>query len=188
MVVPMVKRRSDLVLHPVRLRIVLASSGRDVTTADLAADLPDVPQASLYRHIGILADAGILDVVTERPVRGTVERTYRLAAGAAAMTAEDVETMTPQQHDEAFAAFVGALMGAFGRYVHAPGADPSIDGVGYRQVPLWLDDAELTDMTEELRAVVERYTDRDPTHPRRRRRTHTTIIIPAPPPPPGVLA
>lgn len=177
----MVHRRSDLILHPVRLRIVLAASGREVTTADLGEELPDVPQASLYRHVAMLTEAGVLEVVSERPVRGAVERTYRVPAGAASVTAEDVESMTPDEHVAAFTTFVGALMDAFGRYIGSPGSDPAVDGVGYRQVPLWLDDDELVSLAEELGSVLEGYAALEPTD-HRRRRTFTTIVIPDPTP------
>ena len=159
---------------------MLASSGRELTTADLAEELPDVPQASLYRHVSVLADAGILHVANERPVRGTVERTYRLATGAALVTAEDSAEMTADEHEQAFAAFAGALVDAFGRYVRNPAADPATDGMGYRQVPLWLDDAELQDLADEMREVLERYVSL-PERADRRRRSLTTIIIPDPP-------
>ena len=175
----MASRRADLLLHPVRLRIVLAALGRSVTTADLAGALPDVPQASLYRHVAALADAGILEVSAERPVRGTVERTYRVGSGAASLTGADAATMDAEAHQEAFAVFVGTLLESFGRYVESPDADLAADGAGYRQVPLWLDDDEFSSLTEELRAVLERYVDRDP-GPDRRRRTLTTIVIPDP--------
>ncbi|MEK8107241.1 hypothetical protein NKG94_22585 [Micromonospora sp. M12] len=32
----------------------------------------------MYRHIAVLAEAGVLEVVDERRVRGTVERSYRV--------------------------------------------------------------------------------------------------------------
>src|SRR6202451_3828398 len=76
---------ADLLLHPVRLRIVKAFLGdRALTTVQLAAELDDVPAGSLYRHIALLTKAGVLQVVAERRVRGAVERTYtmRQAAGA----------------------------------------------------------------------------------------------------------
>ena len=70
---------ADLLLHPVRLRIVQAFLGdRALTTSDLAAELADVPAASLYRHVARLVDAGVLAVVAERRVRGALERTYVL--------------------------------------------------------------------------------------------------------------
>ena len=174
----MANARADLLLHPVRLRIVLAASGRDVTTGELAAELPDVPQATLYRHVGALADAGVLEVSAERPVRGTVERTYRVASGAAALSGDDAATMDADDHQEAFAVFVGTLIESFGRYVSSPGADLASDGAGYRQIPLWLDDDEFAALTDDLRSVLERYADRPPGTGRRR--TLTTIVIPDP--------
>ena len=55
---------ADLLLHPVRLRIVQAFLGdRALTTSDLAAELADIPPASLYRHVARLVDAGVLAVV-----------------------------------------------------------------------------------------------------------------------------
>src|SRR5580658_3975046 len=47
---------ADLLLHPVRLRIIKAFLGeRALTTAQLAAELDDVPPGSLYRHVALLA-------------------------------------------------------------------------------------------------------------------------------------
>src|SRR6185437_4634635 len=70
---------ADLVLHPVRLRILQAFlGGRRLTTGDLARELPDVAQAGLYRHVSRLAEGGVLEVVSERQARGAVERTYAL--------------------------------------------------------------------------------------------------------------
>ena len=75
---------ADLLLHPVRLRIVQAFLGdRALTTGELHAELDDVPTASLYRHVAHLVDAGVLSVVAERRVRGAVERTYVMRAAAA---------------------------------------------------------------------------------------------------------
>ncbi|HYT79398.1 MAG TPA: helix-turn-helix domain-containing protein, partial [Actinomycetota bacterium] len=71
--------RADLLLHPVRLRILKAFLGdRALTTSQLAAELDDVPAGSLYRHVALLTKAGILQVVAERRIRGAVERTYTL--------------------------------------------------------------------------------------------------------------
>jgi hypothetical protein len=87
---------ADLLLHPVRLRIVEAFLGdRALTTLQLREELPDVPAGSLYRHVAKLVDAGVLSVVGERRVRGAVERTYVLRDGAgynlAAMWLDDAE-------------------------------------------------------------------------------------------------
>lgn len=40
-----------LIGHPVRLRVIIALGGRTLTTKQLAEALPDVAQATLYRHV-----------------------------------------------------------------------------------------------------------------------------------------
>ena len=55
---------ADLVLHPVRLQIIQAFLGdRALTTSQLQSEIPEVPAASLYRHVGRLVHAGVLAVV-----------------------------------------------------------------------------------------------------------------------------
>jgi Helix-turn-helix domain len=149
---------ADLLLHPVRLRIVQAFLGdRTLTTADLRTELPDVPVATLYRHVGVLAEAGVLAVVGERKVRGAAERSYRLVTEAASVGAAEAAAMSVDDHRRAFATFVAALLADFDRYADAaagPGLDPAADRVGYRQVALWLDDEEFTALVTELREVL----------------------------------
>ena len=63
----------ELLLHPVRLRVVHAlSGGRTLTTAQLRARMPDVSKATMYRHISLLALGGILEVDGEERVGGTI--------------------------------------------------------------------------------------------------------------------
>jgi DNA-binding transcriptional ArsR family regulator len=72
----------DLFLHPVRLRIIQAMvGGKHLTTTHLSQLLADIPNATLYRQIALLTEAGVLDVVEEQRVRGAVERSYRLHDG-----------------------------------------------------------------------------------------------------------
>jgi DNA-binding transcriptional ArsR family regulator len=48
----------DLLLHPIRLRIVHAmSGGRTRTTSELSTHLADVPKTTVYRHVGLLTEA-----------------------------------------------------------------------------------------------------------------------------------
>jgi Helix-turn-helix domain len=169
---------ADLLLHPVRLRIVQAFLGdRALTTSQLRDELPDVPPASLYRHVALLVDAGVLSVVAERRVRGAVERTYVLRVAAASVNLDEVERMSREDHRQAFMAFVAGLLGDFDRYLSRDEIDLLRDGVGFRMAGVWLDDAELTEFLRELARVVQPRLANGP-RPGRTRRLLGSVLLP----------
>jgi hypothetical protein len=169
---------ADLLLHPVRLRIVEAFLGdRALTTSDLAAELADVPAASLYRHVARLVKAGVLAIVAERRVRGALERTYVLRLTAAAIGLDEVAAMSADDHRQAFMAFVAGLLGDFDRYLARGDIDLLRDGVTYRMAGLWLDDAEYAELLRELTRVLQPRL-ANPPRPGRKRRILGYVLLP----------
>ena len=147
---------ADLLLHPVRLRIVQAFLGdRALTTSGLSAALADVPAGSLYRHVARLVDAGVLAVVAERRVRGAVERTYVLRLSAASIGPDELASMSADDHRQAFMAFVAGLLGDFDRYLARGDTDMLRDGVTYRLAGMWLDDSEYLELARELTRLLQ---------------------------------
>ncbi|WP_203657428.1 helix-turn-helix domain-containing protein [Actinocatenispora rupis] len=145
----------ELVAHPVRLRIVHAlSGGQSRTTAELCARLPDIPRTTAYRHVALLVDGGVLEVVDERRVRGAVERSYRLRRDRAVIDADTAAAATPDEHRRIFAAAMAVLLAEFDTYLGRADADPGADLVGYRQHALWLDPDELAALIADLRAAI----------------------------------
>ncbi|WP_320773177.1 helix-turn-helix domain-containing protein [Streptomyces sp. CRN 30] len=150
---------ANLLLHPVRMRILQTLVGAgELTTAQLRERLPDVSAASMYRHVGTLTQAGILEVVHERRVRGTVERSYRVRQDEALVDQDARAAMTKDDHRQAFTVFTGAMMADFDRYLSRDDADPPGEGVLYRQGAVWVTPEEFTELVEELEAVVARRT------------------------------
>jgi AcrR family transcriptional regulator len=169
---------ADLLLHPVRLRIVQAFLGdRALTTSALAAELSGVPPASLYRHVARLVEAGVLAVVGERRVRGALERTYVLRVSAALITPDQIATMSSDDMRQAFVAFVAGLLGDVDRYLARPDVDPVRDGANFRLAGLWLDDAEFAELLRELMRVLQPAA-ANPPRPGRRRRILATVLLP----------
>ncbi len=171
----------ELLLHPVRLRIVHALSGAAVrTTGELGARLPDVSKATLYRQVALLVDGGVLEVVGERRVHGAVERSYRLSSSRPMLEPERVAAMSLDDHRAAFLAAVAALVAEFETYLDGGRADLTADRVGYRQLVLWLDDGEAEDLVRELTARITALRTNDP-RPGRRRYLLSPILFPLEP-------
>jgi Helix-turn-helix domain len=169
---------ADLLLHPVRLRIVQAFvGGRALTTSQLGAELSDVPTVSLYRHVARLVDAEVLQVVSEVRVRGAMERTYTLRLAAASMSADEISSMSPDEHRQAFTAFVAGLLGDFDRYLRRPDFEPLRDKVGYRLTGMWLDDAEYDELLRDLVTVFQARMANGPGKGRKRRIIATVALL-----------
>ena len=174
---------ADLLLHPVRLRIVQAFLGdRALTTSELSGELADIPPASLYRHVARLVGAGVLAVVAERRVRGAVERTYVLRLSAATIGLDQVAAMSTDDHRQAFTAYVAGLLGDFDRYLARGDIDVLRDGVRYNMAALWLSDAEFTELIHDLVRVLQPRL-ANPPAPGRKRRILGTVLLPGDEPP-----
>lgn len=175
--------RADAILHPQRMALIRALASRPQATKELAASLPDIPQATLYRHLSILLEVGIVRVTDERQVRGAVERTYALA-GEALVSAEELAQAGADDHFRYFATFLGGLLGEFGSYLertspNGTAPDLASDGVGYRQHVLNLTDHELVDLLTEVRSAIAARTANELT-PDRTARLIATTTIPLP--------
>ena len=141
----------DLLLHPVRLRIVHAlSGGRTLTTTELSGRLPEVSKVTVYRQVALLAEGGFLEVAGEQRVRGAVERRYRLRQDRPVVDGEVAAAMSLEDHRRGFAAAMAVLIAEFNAYLDRDGADPAADSVSYRQGTLWLSPDELAEMLEAL--------------------------------------
>jgi DNA-binding transcriptional ArsR family regulator len=174
----MSERKIDLVLHPVRMRLLLALAGRALTARELAIELPDVAQATLYRHLNALADAGLITVAAERQVHSVIEKSYTAAPTSGVLGPEEIARLPPDEHFRHFTIFTATLLAMFGSYLaQGETADVLRDLVGYRQLPLYLSDAELLDLVRQMNQLVQPHLENDPT-PGRRRRLFTTVLFP----------
>jgi len=169
---------AGLILHPVRMRIILALGRGFPLTAQAVADLvPDVARATLYRQLATLVDGGIIEVVAEHRVRGAVERTYALRRGSASPSKEEIEAASREDHLRYFASFVALLLDEYARYLRRDRIDLEADGVAYREASVYLTDEEAADAVREMWSVVASRVGTQPS-PGRRPRTLSVISIP----------
>ena len=140
---------AEIVMNPVRQRIfqyfLLHETG---TVKELRKALPDIPSASLYRHVKILADSSILMVVGENRIRGTVESVYRLNQDA--MATED-ETGNAVQMS------LLSICASFAKYFSTGHADPKKDMLLFTNCTLLLTDEEFSEYLSEINQVTVKY-------------------------------
>ena len=145
---------AEVVMNPVRQRIfqyfLLNETG---TVKEVKNALSDVPSASLYRHMKILADSSILVVVGENRIRGTVESVYKLNKDA--MAAEDENGNGVQM------ALLG-LCASFAKYFSAGSADPKKDMLLFTNCTLMLTDEEFTGFLSEINEIGLKYMKAEP--------------------------
>ncbi|OLT19609.1 transcriptional regulator, partial [Actinomadura sp. CNU-125] len=127
------------------------AAGRS-TTREIARMMPDVPQATLYRHLAALAKGGLLEVSDEGKIGQ--ERVYALPPGGAVLDPAQLAATTPADHGRYFTAFVSSLLAEFSRYLARDEIDFVADGVGYQQVVLNLDDAEFAEFARRFAELV----------------------------------
>ena len=171
--------RANLILHPIRARIIVEVSGRRITAKELADRLPDIPMTTLYRHINALTEGGILAVVEENQVRGTVERVYALDREATDLTQEELSQMTRADYEQLFALFVTSLLGDFLRYLDSQepeNIDLEADGLKFGKVQLHLTEAEYEALQIEVYGAIESVVGNEPSLDRKPRIASVTFI------------
>lgn len=172
--------KAELLLHPVRLRIVTHLINHPQTALELSKALPDVGQSTVYRHINKLAAAGLIDVVEERQAHSNVEKVYGVGLTQAHLTAEDVRDLSKDEHMQMFTVFAVTLLTQWEQYLDtSPQPDMQRDQAGYTQVALWLTDEEFTTLVEAINAAVGKALNNTPGEGRTRRLL-STVVMPSP--------
>ncbi|QQK76152.1 helix-turn-helix domain-containing protein [Salicibibacter cibarius] len=172
----MSKSKVDIILHPVRMRIIQMLIGRDQTVQELKERLTDLPQATLYRHLNILKEHEIVSVAKERKIRGAIEKTYTLITDQARLSGKEANKISIEDHKQYFLKYTANLFHQVEAYFEGD-YDIEKDGFGYNQVDVYANDDEYQQMTNEIGNILEKYAKQEP-RADRRKRTLATILIP----------
>lgn len=137
--------RGEAILHPVRMRMVqaFAAGNRKLSIAELVELLGDVPQATVYRHVKVLVEAGLLAVIERRRVSGTLQAIYGVPDLDALSDRKNFEGASPDELARLFRTFLTQASANFDRYVLQPGADLVKDRVMFLDLPLYLTEDEV---------------------------------------------
>ena len=93
--------QAKLLTDPFKLKLLEHFAGAPRTTKQVADGMGE-KAPRLYRHVDALFDAGFLELVDEKPKRGTVERYYRTVASRFEVNPNLFAT-SPERADDALA-------------------------------------------------------------------------------------
>lgn len=148
--------RLELLLHPVRLRIVQVMQAQGgMTTQEIGARLPEIAQSSIYRHMKLLLEGGLIAVTETRLVNGIEEKRYTVAPANIELSPEDLDGMTAAEHLQFFTIFAHSLIENFGQYLgSADLARLAEDGAGYRTMTFYATPEERQAFIEAFSSLI----------------------------------
>ena len=168
----------EILLNPVRMGIIQNLIGdRRLSTQQLSELLPDVPQATLYRHLKILLKAGYISVVGENPVRGTLEKIYSMNTESMKEVNKEAVALTKEEHKRYFFTYMVGLMAELESYLEKDGIDIIKDGLSYSQGKYYMTDEEFSVFVTDLSAAFGKVVGNMPS-PDRKARTMGFVMLP----------
>ena len=174
----MADKLMDCITNPVKCKLLLEIHSQGKATAKHLSDTySDIPPATLYRHLKKMLSDGILKVVEETQIRGTVEKTYALAFNINS----EMETMLEENSGELYMQYFMQYMIGFAKqfqqYCQSPNINIKKDMTGFSLSPLYLSDKELTSLVTDISHIISNVKDNKPNH-ERKLRTIGIIISP----------
>ncbi len=157
----------ECISNPAKSRLLIEIMRRgEVTAKYLAEKCSDIPQTTLYRNLKRMTDDGLLKIVNETPIRGTVEKTY-------ALTFDPSDPPSVLGENQYFLTFAKI----FQEYCETPGIDIKKDRSGLSLSHVYLTDEELEKVVSDIAQILYPLQDNKP-EPDRKLRTVGLIISP----------
>ncbi|WP_185830662.1 helix-turn-helix domain-containing protein [Siminovitchia terrae] len=162
------KGKADLLLHPVRMRIIQQLLlGKPLTIAQLVEILGDIPQATLYRHMNLLLEANLVEVIETKKVKGTEERMFSVKRDNLHIPESEVEKTSREDHIQHFSVYHGNLFQLATSYLAETSPEQyEKEGFSYAYIPLHLSDEEFQELTQTIQQALEKVVHNHPTSAR----------------------
>jgi len=164
-------------MNPIRIKIFLhIQNNQQATTGELAKKLPEVPQASLYRHISKMVKEGILCIESETKIRGVYEKTYVIKNNPLKDIEKIVNDKDREQLFNLCHSFTMSILSNFDRYLNQNDFDLRNDRVGFRSTPMYMTDDESDDFLKGMHELISKYSSNEASDGRRLRQYSYAIL------------
>lgn len=148
----MVMNINEVMLNPTRMRIIQELAAQPtLTSTQLCQKINDVPRTTMYRYINLLLEHNLLTIVSEKKIRGSIERTLALNIN------EFQKLNTLENLSQNALGFLLEKYGRFHTYFTRPQPNPGQDRIFLNNTVLMLSDSEFNSFLSDLRDLLIRY-------------------------------
>jgi hypothetical protein len=178
----MSETKADLITHPLRARILAALMGRQLTTGQIAALVPEIPLPSLYRHIKTLLEGAAIQVVEEVRVNGALAKVYATVPGMTRLTPHDVKEAGKAEHLQYFTTFLNTLAQTFQTSLESGDLEEYATLMSATVLPLHLSPEEVREFQKQMGDFLRPWQDLMPSPERKRLLLSLTLFPDMPEP------
>ncbi|WP_071459559.1 helix-turn-helix domain-containing protein [Bacillus massilinigeriensis] len=153
--------KAEILMHPVRMKIAQAlmrNTEEGLTPLGMLDIIQDVPQATLYRHIQTMLDAGVIRIVKEKKVRSVSEKYYVLNEGAARLDSEEWKKTSKDKKLNYISSYQLSLLTQYQNYLSTLEKKSSTnDEATFSLLELKISDQDFDAFQQELNDLMHKY-------------------------------
>lgn len=169
----------DCFTNPIMCKLFLEilSSGT-VTAKQLAEVHQDIAQTTLYRYLKRMTDDGIIKVIKENPVRGTVEKTYTLAVDFNTSIENIIDNNSGEAYMMLFMQYISGFIRSFQDYCKRKDINIKEDISTFTTAPIYATNNELESAMKQIGEIVMGLVENKPANNRKLRNLGFIITPP----------
>ncbi len=148
-------------MHPVRMkicRVLMRHQEQGMTPLEMVKILKDVPQATLYRHLQVLADAGALTVVKEKKVKSVLEKYYAMNMDNAQVDPTEWDSLSSSDKLSYVSYYQLSLLTQYEAYLEKMASQrPVQDRSTFSMMEVPMSDERFEHFQKELNALIHKF-------------------------------
>ncbi|MEC0244317.1 helix-turn-helix domain-containing protein [Paenibacillus chitinolyticus] len=153
--------KAEILMHPVRMKIsqvLMRNKDTGLTSLEMVKIIKDVPQATLYRHIQVMLDAGIIRVFKEKKVKSVAEKYYVLNELEAKLNVEEWKKASREKKLDYVSYYQLSLMTQYQIYLKKiEEQNTREDSATFSLVEMKLDEEQFRQFQHDLNELMMKY-------------------------------
>ncbi|MFT8323607.1 MAG: helix-turn-helix domain-containing protein [Bacillus sp. (in: firmicutes)] len=153
--------KAEILIHPVRIKIsqaLMRNKKTGLTPLEMVKIIKDVPQATLYRHIQVLLESGVIRILKEKKVRAVSEKYYTINEEEVKISSEEWKEASNEKKLNYYSCYQLSLMDQYQNYLtKLKERGCSEDSSTFSLVELQLDDENFNNFQNEFNELIVNY-------------------------------